>query len=119
MELKTQPKTAPELRGFLWFSPEFLVRKTFFSQFLRKVRRFYLVYFHGDYAEKSVASGRKGDCQRCGLCCELLFKCPFLGRDSRQLPYCRIYGDLRPGSCRNYPFDRVDSEVETCGFKFT
>ncbi len=118
IEVRRHIIARPGLRGFLWFSTEFLLRKTFFSQFLRKVRRLYLSYFHKGYVEKSVASERKGECRRCGLCCELLFKCPFLGRDSQKLPYCRIYGDLRPGSCRNYPFDRVDSEVETCGFKF-
>ena len=105
-------------KGFLWFSPEFLMRKTHFSQFLRKFRRFYLGVFNKEYVEQSVASERKGECHRCGLCCELIYKCPFLGKDSQKQSYCRIYGDLRPGSCRNYPFDKVDSEVEQCGFKF-
>lgn len=88
------------------------------GQMLRKFRRFYLGTFHKDYIEKSIREARTGECHRCGLCCELIYKCPFLGRDSQNLPYCRVYGDLRPANCRNYPFDAVDSEVEQCGFRF-
>src|SRR4051812_24510313 len=88
------------------------------GQALRKMRRFYLGIFRPDYIQKSIAENRKGDCHRCGLCCELILKCPFLGRDKENLPYCRIYGDLRPTNCRNYPFDVTDSEIDTCGYKF-
>jgi hypothetical protein len=88
------------------------------SQILRKLRRFYLGSFRPDYVQKSIAETRTGDCHRCGLCCELIYKCPFLGRDSQNLPYCRIYGDLRPANCRNYPFDKVDAEIDQCGFRF-
>ena len=99
--------------------PEAAMRKnTFFSQFLRKSRRGYFAMFHRDYVRQNIAVSRDGDCHRCGACCKLLYNCPFLGHDSQNLPYCRIYGDLRPGACKNYPFDRVDSEIEQCGFKF-
>jgi hypothetical protein len=88
------------------------------AQLLRKARRFWLGTFHKDRIARSVQETRKGDCHRCGLCCELIYKCPFLGRDGQNLPYCRIYGDLRPANCRNYPFDKIDSEIDTCGFTF-
>jgi len=88
------------------------------GQALRKARRFYLGTFRPEQIEKTIAETRKGDCHRCGLCCELIYKCPFLGRDGQNLPYCRIYGDLRPANCRNYPFDALDSEVDSCGFTF-
>ena len=100
-----------------WYRSK-LPQKTFLGQFLRKARRFYLGSFRKDYVQASIAASRKGDCHRCGLCCELIYKCPFLGRDGQNLPYCRIYGDLRPASCHNYPFDAVDSEVASCGYKF-
>jgi hypothetical protein len=92
--------------------------KSLTGQVLRKLRRFYLGTFRPDYIRDSIAATRTGDCHRCGLCCELIYKCPFLGRDGQNLPYCRIYGDLRPANCRNYPFDATDSEVEGCGFRF-
>lgn len=88
------------------------------GQLLRKLRRFYLGTFRRDYIQKSIQETRTGECHRCGRCCELIYRCPFLGRDAQNLPYCRVYGDLRPANCRNYPFDAVDSEVEQCGFRF-
>ena len=88
------------------------------GQFLRKARRAYLGTFRKDYIQQSIAANRTGDCHRCGLCCELIYKCPFLGRDGQNLPYCRIYGDLRPANCKNYPFDKIDSEIDACGYKF-
>ena len=95
-----------------------IVERSFIGQFLRKWRRFFLGIFRPEYIEKAVAETREGDCHRCGLCCELIYKCPFLGRDGSNLPYCRIYGDLRPANCRNYPFDAKDSEIDTCGYTF-
>lgn len=93
-------------------------QKNLLGQVLRKLRRFYLGTFRPDYIQQSIAENRQGDCHRCGACCELIYKCPFLGRDSQNLPYCRVYGDLRPANCRNYPFDSVDAEIPWCGYTF-
>jgi uncharacterized protein len=95
-----------------------VLEKTFFGQLLRKLRRTYLSAFRPEYVQKSIAETRKGDCHRCGACCELVHRCPFLGRDGQNLPYCRVYGELRPGNCRNYPLDATDSEIEQCGYTF-
>lgn len=100
-----------------WYQTK-VVERSLGGQFLRKFRRFYLGTFKPEVIEKSVAETRKGDCHRCGLCCELIYRCPFLGKDSENLPYCRIYGDLRPANCRNYPFDATDSEIDQCGYTF-
>jgi hypothetical protein len=100
-----------------WYQRK-IVERSFVGQFLRKSRRFYLGTFKPEYITKAIQETRQGDCHRCGLCCELIYKCPFLGRDSQNLTYCRIYGDLRPANCRNYPFDRVDAEIDQCGYKF-
>jgi hypothetical protein len=95
-----------------------VTEKSFLGQVLRKCRRFFLGNFNQEYIQKSIEENRQGECHRCGACCELIYRCPFLGRDNQNLPYCRIYGDLRPANCRNYPFDAIDSEVEQCGFRF-
>lgn len=100
-----------------WYARR-VTEKGWIPQVLRRARRFYLGTFRPEYVKQAVAETRKGDCHRCGLCCQLVYKCPFLGRDGQNLPYCRIYGELRPSNCRNYPFDAIDSEVETCGFTF-
>lgn len=110
-------------RSLIWTSlsrwyQEKVIQRGFLGQLLRKCRRFYLGNFKPEYIEESIQAKRQGNCHRCGACCELIYRCPFLGRDSQNLPYCRIYGDLRPANCRNYPFDEIDSEVEQCGFKF-
>jgi hypothetical protein len=95
-----------------------VVERSFMGRLFRKLRRFYLGTFKQEYIQKAIAETRTGDCHRCGACCELILKCPFLGRDSQNLPYCRVYGELRPANCRNYPFDVVDSEIDQCGFRF-
>lgn len=95
-----------------------IVEKTFFGQALRKLRRTYLSIFRPEYVRKSIAETRQGECHRCGACCELVHKCPFLGRDAQSLPYCRVYGELRPANCRTYPLDATDSEIEQCGYTF-
>lgn len=100
-----------------WYSRK-VAERNFVGQFLRKARRFYLGTFKPEYIEASIKANREGECHRCGACCELIYRCPFLGRDAQSLPYCRVYGDLRPANCRNYPFDAIDSEVDRCGFKF-
>lgn len=100
-----------------WYTTH-LTQRTLLGQFLRKSRRAYLGTFRKDYIESAIAETRQGDCHRCGLCCQLIYKCPFLGHDAQNLPYCRVYGDLRPANCRNYPFDAADSEIDTCGYTF-
>jgi hypothetical protein len=109
MSLKTRVKA--------WYDTQ-VVQRSFLGQVVRKTRRAYLGNFRKDYVQQSIAETRQGDCHRCGLCCELVLKCPFLGRDAQNLPYCRVYGDLRPVNCFNYPFDEVDSEIDQCGFTF-
>ena len=106
-----------QVRLRAWFDKK-VIQRSLGGQFMRKARRFYLGTFKPEYITQSIAANRKGDCHRCGLCCELIYKCPFLGRDIDNLPYCRIYGDLRPTNCRQYPFDKTDAEIDQCGFTF-
>lgn len=100
-----------------WYSRR-VVGRDFVGQFLRKWRRFYLGNFRKDYIAQAIATTRGGECKRTGACCELIYRCPFLGKDIENKPYCRVYGDLRPANCRNYPFDAIDSEIDRCGFNF-
>lgn len=100
-----------------WYKKS-VIHRNLLGQLLRKMRRFYLGVFHPEYIQESIKTTRQGECHRCGLCCELIYKCPFLGRDQENLPYCRIYGDLRPANCKNYPFDVIDSEITNCGYSF-
>ena len=107
-----------QVPGFLCFSPKFLQKKTFTSQLLRKCRRFYFSIFKKTYVNESITKSRTGQCNRSGKCCALVYKCPFFARNAESTPYGRLYGVFRPDSCKNYPLDPVDMEVDGCGYKF-
>ena len=78
-----------------------------------KVRRFLLSRFRTDYV-RAQAKRRRGECRRCGDCCRISFRCPFLkGGNS-----CIIY-ERRPLPCRIFPADERDlRDVPTCTFYF-
>ena len=82
-----------------------------------KVRRFAQAK-RGQDTEALLAK-RRGECNRCGACCKILFKCPFLGTDSEGQYTCRIY-DKRFAQCRLYPLHTVDlAELEgQCSYTF-
>jgi Fe-S-cluster containining protein len=62
---------------------------------------------------------RHGECNRCGACCKILFRCPFLGTDADGQYTCRIY-ERRFAQCRLYPLharDLLELEGE-CSYTF-
>ncbi len=83
-----------------------------------KLRRFVSANFRKQDVIESL-SLRRGECNRCGACCELLFKCPFLKKHSDGTTTCGIYED-RPNQCRLFPISRRDlDEVRgSCSYYF-
>ena len=83
-----------------------------------KLRRFVSANFRKQEVIESLAL-RRGDCNRCGACCEILFKCPFLKKHRDGTSTCGIYED-RPNQCRLFPITRRDLEEVrgTCSFYF-
>ena len=83
-----------------------------------KVRRFVQAkILHQDPAP--LLAQRSGDCNRCGACCKILFRCPFLGTDAEGQYTCRIY-ETRFAQCRLFPLHPADlREVEECSYTFT
>src|SRR5215831_17151819 len=71
-----------------------------------KLRRFVNTNFR---KQETIAalSLRRGECNRCGACCELLFKCPFLKKHDDGSSTCGIY-EHRPNSCRMFPIEPRD-----------
>jgi hypothetical protein len=66
----------------------------------------------------AIAGARRGDCNRCGACCKILFACPFLIEGKDGTFTCGVY-DHRPASCRLFPMVPADlREVDGCGFSF-
>lgn len=83
-----------------------------------KLRRFVSANFRKQEAIEALLL-RRGDCNRCGACCELLFKCPFLKKQEDGTSLCGIYED-RPNQCRLFPITKRDVEEVrgTCSFYF-
>lgn len=68
-------------------------------------RRIHQHWFRNEYVERQLAK-RRGDCNRCGLCCQLVFKCQHL-RYEDGLAACGRY-ESRPPNCRNFPITQSD-----------
>ena len=83
-----------------------------------KIRRFVNTNFRKQEVIASLAL-RRGECNRCGACCELVFKCPFLKKNADGTSLCGIY-ENRPNSCRLFPIEQRDiQEVRgTCSYYF-
>jgi hypothetical protein len=87
-----------------------------------KIRRFTISHFRKGYVRQQEAA-RKGQCSRCGACCKLLFRCPFLLEEDG-LYSCRIHGN-KPENCHIFPINQRDLEDRNivspefkCGFYF-
>ena len=77
------------------------------------IRRFYLVHCRPEYVE-TKRKQRVGECSRCGDCCLLVVRCPFLEGKNE----CKIYSK-RSEQCRMFPIDERDLEdCPTCSFRF-
>ena len=83
-----------------------------------KIRRFLNTNFRKQEMVAALAL-RRGECNRCGACCELLFKCPFLKKKSDGTSLCGIY-ENRPNSCRLFPMEKRDiQELQgSCSYYF-
>ena len=92
-------------------------------QAVGKVRRFFLANIYTRNNEALLAR-RQGECTRCGACCKILIRCPFLIEKPENQPgdiySCGIYG-RHFNQCRIYPIvpkDLLEVE-EPCGYTFT
>lgn len=84
-------------------------------------RRFFLNVFLPNHVRKSLEQ-RRGQCLRCGTCCQLVWKCKFFHYDNG-LPACKLYNKYRPSNCTNFPLNKADikdrnlaSPHTQCGF---
>ena len=79
-----------------------------------KFRRFMLVKMRPAYVRASI-DRRKGECRRCGRCCSIGFRCPYLTENN----HCERY-ERRYEQCAWFPIDRSDLRYlgNKCGFHF-
>lgn len=82
-----------------------------------KFRRFFQSHFLKSFV-KSQHNKRLGQCKRCGKCCKILYKCPFLVELKDGSTQCKVY-KKRPLQCRTYPITEKDLKNAGCkGFLF-
>jgi len=93
------------------------------GQGVGKLRRFALTTIKEDYIAR-MRQLRQGDCLRCGICCKLLFECPFLEERPDGKSRCRIHA-RRPDNCKFFPIDERDLQERDsvdgrlpCGYRF-
>lgn len=79
-----------------------------------KLRRFYLVHWCKDYVHSQLKL-RRGECNRCGDCCRILFRCPHLDGENN----CRIY-ESRYKQCIAFPIEPQDIKFlrHRCSYYF-
>lgn len=87
-------------------------------------RRLFLGVCRPGYVRRSHAR-RRGECIRCGACCQMAIRCPHLIYDDDGLSACDIYDGKRPLNCRNFPINErciADRDVNApdlpCGYHF-
>ena len=88
-------------------------------QAVGKVRRFWRANIYTAENEALLAR-RQGECNRCGACCKILMKCPFLIEKPDNEYQCAIYGQ-HFNQCRIYPLvpkDLEEIEGATCSYTF-
>lgn len=83
-----------------------------------KMRRFLLLRFRKFYVTEQIGQ-RRGECNQCGNCCEILFRCPFLIKNDTGDSLCSIY-ENRPQQCAAFPInEKCLSEVDfDCSYNF-
>lgn len=82
---------------------------------INKIERHIDVYIFGK--SEIDMQNKKGFCHRCGLCCNILFRCPFY-EEIHPFSECIIY-EKRSRVCRLFPLSEKDLRVvKECGYYF-
>lgn len=80
-------------------------------------RRYLLGVLRPNYVTSQLAK-RKGNCKRCGACCQMSWRCPHLFYDENNLAGCKVYGQGRAPWCKDFPIDqRCLNDRNSIGFE--
>jgi uncharacterized cysteine cluster protein YcgN (CxxCxxCC family) len=91
-----------------------------FAALRLKIHNVTETFFYPERTAQNLAM-RRGDCNRCGVCCKLLNRCPHLIED-KDGPRCGIY-KTRYDQCATFPIDPrtlalVNAMGATCSYAF-
>ncbi len=81
--------------------------------FRLKLRNMWQSYFRPKYIKK-WESLRFHECEHCGACCEILWKCPFLKKDESGRSFCSVHSN-RPLPCKTFPVDYWSADMISKG----
>jgi len=70
-----------------------------------KLRRLFLTHFRKGYVERQKQRLR-GECIRCGICCNFVITCPWLDRSTQ--PATCLCHETKWLMCRTFPIDERD-----------
>ena len=74
--------------------------------FAGRPRRLFYNWFRKKYVRESLAR-RRGECHRCGACCQMGNRCRFLYYEDG-LACCKVYDERKSPNCRRFPMDERD-----------
>jgi hypothetical protein len=76
------------------------------------LRRTLLASFLPDNLIMRYKGYQRGECNRCGLCCKILFQCPFFIDEGAYNTRCAIYTTSHvPSACLKFPLDPMDLQL--------
>jgi len=79
---------------------------TMLRLFAGRPRRLFYNWFRKKYVRESLAR-RRGECHRCGACCQMGNRCRFLYYEDG-LACCKVYDRRKSPNCRRFPMDERD-----------
>jgi hypothetical protein len=90
-----------------------------------KLRNAWQSYFRPRYVAL-LATQREHECEHCGACCEILWRCPILKVEADGQSRCAAHSK-RPLACRTFPTDVQAIEIinkgrpaeRACSYRFT
>ncbi|MFW6162004.1 MAG: hypothetical protein ACODAJ_04495 [Planctomycetota bacterium] len=88
------------------FEPATLTLRQKLKLLWGRPRRLFLGLFRPGYVRASHAR-RRGECRRCGACCQLAIRCPHMIYEDG-LGGCDKYDRRRPLNCQTFPIDERD-----------
>jgi hypothetical protein len=105
---------------FIIFWKPWRLRQRYFAWRL-KIHDAWGTYFQPKETTQTLAA-RQGDCNRCGACCRILYRCPYLKDTEDGNTTCSIYKG-RPDQCATFPHDIRSIEILTemgisCSYTF-
>ena len=89
-----------------------IIRAPFSIHTWAALRRTFLSNILPDNLAYRYKAYQRGECNRCGLCCQIQFRCPFFVDEGPYNTRCSIYTTpAAPQACLKFPLDPTDLKL--------